>query len=281
MRIYNPAVNAPLKNTRAEGQQKTEKMPLKAGVSGNFQSVKALSGTNNQTTQLTQLLFRLDALQRLFTILSLAASLPGRSPSPITAFLPQLLLPQHQGLLVTWLKHGAGNKVLGEMISQLANPQSTLSQWLHALPENHQNDVKALLRLAAEQRVAELPQQLDDTAIQLHFPQPSGREIQLKIRQQQARSNSKKKGQPRKWTVELTLPVGPSDAFKATAIWCDDQLSLAFESENAAMIGRVEHLSPLLLERLGAMEITTNTVHFRAGKSASVPSSTEGLLIKV
>ncbi|MGF1758371.1 hypothetical protein L4D76_10565 [Photobacterium sagamiensis] len=281
MRIHSPAATPSLNNSKAEGQQKIEKMPVNGRFSANFQPVNTSAKMSNQTTQLDQLLFRLDALQRLFTTLSLVSSLPGRPPSPITQLLPQLLIPQHQALLVNWLKHGAGNKVLGEILTQLANPQSMLIQWLDALPESHQDDIKALLRLAAEQRVTEPAKDLDNTAIQLYLPQPSGREIQLKIRQQQANTNSKKKDLPRKWTVELTLPVGPSDAFSATAIWCDDQLSLAFESENAAMIDRVEHLSPLLFERLGAMGITTDTVNFRVSQAASSPSPANGLLIKV
>ncbi|PSW07572.1 hypothetical protein [Photobacterium lipolyticum] len=281
MRIYSPAVNSPLKNTHAEGQQKIEKIPLSGRVSADVKEVKAFSGTNSQTTQLAQLLFRFDALQRLFTTLSLVSSLPGRSPSPITQLLPQLLIPQHQALLVNWLKHGAGNKMLGEILTQLATPKSTLNQWLQTLPESHQDDLKALLRLAAEQRVGEPPQHSDDTVIQLLFPQPSGRELRLKIHHQQANANRKHKDLPSKWMVELTLPVGSSDAFNATAVWCDGRLNLAFESENAAMIDRVEHLSPLLLKRLGSMGITTDTIHFSVSQDTGVPLPTKGLSIMV
>lgn len=281
MRIYSSPTNFHRQSTNIDGQQNIEKVPQNSVISSDFQPVKILSGENSSKTQLSQLLSRFDALQRLFTTLSLVSSLPGHSPSLITQLLPQLFIPQHQTRLINWLKHGAGNQALGEILAQLAIPQSTLNQWLDKLPDNHQDDLKALLRLAAEQRAMEPTKGGDDTAIQLHFPQLNGREIQLEIRHQPAKPQNKEKVSPRQWTVNLTLPVGLSDSFYATAIGCDNQLNLVFESENAAVIQRVEHLSPLLFERLATMGIKTNTVNFRMRSAASTPLSAQGLSIKV
>lgn len=225
------------------------------------QSGATLFQSGNQISQLSHLLTQLQVLQRLFGHLPPNLSTQG---SPVAQWLTQLVLPQSPAEIVRWLQQGAGKDSLKALVTQLSQPDSPLAKLLASLPDNVQSELKALIRLAAEQRIAGNPVGRDEnTPFILHLPQANGREIRLSVQSRDTQSKTTKKRPGRSWVVTLGLPVGEQDSLQATAIWQDEKLSLSFDSAQPAVLQQAESLSPQLTRRLKALEIKCEAVSFR------------------
>ncbi|MDO6581643.1 hypothetical protein Q4491_09835 [Photobacterium sp. 2_MG-2023] len=216
--------------------------------------------SGQQISQLSHLLTQLHVLQRLFANLPPAVS--GQS-SPIAPWLPQLVLPRTPADIAPWLQQGAGKDSLKALVTQLTQPDSPLARLLASLPADSQTELKALIRLAAEQRIAGAPTGRDEnTPFILHLPQSNGREIRLSVHSNASQQASKRQSPGRAWTVKLGLPVGESNTLEATAIWQDSQLNLAFSCEQSDILTLTEQLTPQLMRRLKQLEINCESVSF-------------------
>ncbi|MGB7995706.1 MAG: hypothetical protein WCF45_06220 [Photobacterium halotolerans] len=216
--------------------------------------------SGQQISQLSHLLTQLHVLQRLFANLPPAVSGQG---SPIASWLSQLVLPRTPADIAPWLQQGAGKDSLKVLVTQLTQPDSPLAKLLASLPADSQAELKALIRLAAEQRIAGAPAGRDEnTPFILHLPQSNGREIRLSVHSNASQQASKRQSPGRAWTVKLGLPVGESNTLEATAIWQDSQLSLAFSCEQPDILALTEQLTPQLIRRLKQLEINCESVSF-------------------
>ncbi|MCG2836958.1 hypothetical protein L6J37_08965 [Photobacterium sp. WH77] len=216
--------------------------------------------SGQQISQLSHLLTQLHVLQRLFANLPPAVS--GQS-SPIAPWLSQLVLPRTPADIAPWLQQGAGKDSLKALVTQLTQPDSPLARLLASLPADSQTELKALIRLAAEQRIAGAPAGRDEnTSFILHLPQSNGREIRLSVHSNASQQASKRQSPGRAWTVKLGLPVGESNTLEATAIWQDSQLNLAFSCEQSDILTLTEQLTPQLMRRLKQLEINCESVSF-------------------
>ncbi|KDM93079.1 hypothetical protein EA58_02505 [Photobacterium galatheae] len=224
------------------------------------QAGATLFQSGNQISQLSHLLTQLHVLQRLFGNLPPSLSAQG---SPIAQWLTQLVLPQSPAEIVRWLQQGAGKDSLKALVTQLSQPDSPLAKLLASLPDNAQSELKALIRLAAEQRIAGNPVGRDEnTPFVLHLPQTNGREIRLSVQSKNTPSKSARKRPGRSWIVTLGLPVGEEDSLQATAIWQDEKLSINFDSAQPTVLQHAESLTPQLTRRLKALEIKCDTISF-------------------
>ena len=301
MRIDNQQQPALTKNSPLE----SKKVPQ---IETNHKLSQSFSPTylpSNSVSQLAQLLTNMNALQRLFTALTPGSSsvTPGSSsvtsgsssaPPPVAQMLSQLLMPQNQAALIPWLKQGAGKQILSQLLQLAAQPDSPLSQWLQAMPADKQDEFKALLRLAAEQRIAQASQEQPEHSVkdparkdneqnllQLHLLQPSGREINLTVRRDTGGGSSNKaEGKPQ-WTVKLALPVGEYDRVHAAALWDQHKLSLRFETDNLRLLKRTEALTPLLSERLAMLGIRCEPATFSLCQPEGREPAVDGFSIMV
>ncbi|WP_052729886.1 flagellar hook-length control protein FliK [Photobacterium halotolerans] len=249
---YPPAAASASKTTAP--QQTASVSPAQPQASATvFQS-------GQQISQLSHLLTQLHVLQRLFTSLPPAVSGQG---SPIAPWLSQLVLPRTPADIATWLQQGAGSNSLKALVTQLSQPDSPLARLLASLPAESQAELKALIRLAAEQRIAGAPAGRDEnTGFILHLPQSNGREIRLHVDAKPAQQASKRPSSGRAWTVRLGLPVGESNTLEATAVWQDSALSLTFSCEQPDILTLTEQLMPQLMRRLKQLEIHCESVSF-------------------
>ncbi|MGF1680382.1 hypothetical protein [Photobacterium minamisatsumaniensis] len=239
---------------------------------------------HSKQSQIDQLLQQMNVLQRLFTTLPLGFTAEKGSPSsPINQLLSQLLLPANQAHLIRWLQQGAGKSTLAELLLQTKNSQSPLRQWLGQLPLKQQEEVIALLKLAAEQRLAPPPATKDAEAVLVYWPllQQTGKEAKLWIQRQPQSTSQPEQGKPN-WTVRLTLPMEENSDLEAIAEWGGHQLGLKFESQSQALLTRTEQLSPFLLTRLEQLGLTAKSVQFNVvPKTGTEPTLAAGILVKV
>ncbi|WP_120510289.1 hypothetical protein [Photobacterium salinisoli] len=222
--------------------------------------------SGQQISQLSHLLTQLHVLQRLFANLPPAVSGQG---SPIAPWLSQLVLPRTPADIVPWLQQGAGKDSLKALVTQLTQPDSPLAKLLASLPADSQAELKALIRLAAEQRIAGAPTGRDEnTPFILHLPQSHGRELRLSVHSKEPQQTSKRQSSGRAWTVKLGLPVGDLDTLEATAVWQDNQLKLAFCCEQPDILALTEQLTPQLMRRLELLDINCQSVSFHQVQSS-------------
>ncbi|MDO6705166.1 hypothetical protein [Photobacterium sp. 1_MG-2023] len=226
--------------------------------------------SGNQISQLSHLLTQLHVLQRLFANLPSALSAQG---SPIAQWLTQLVLPQTPTDIARWLQQGAGRESLKALVTQLSQPDSPLARLLASLPEASQGELKALIRIAAEQRIAGQPVSRDEnTPFILHLPQANGREFRLSVQSRTAKSGSGRKPHSRSWVIKLELPVAAHDCLLATAVWQDEKLNLSFDSAQPEILKQAELLTPQLTRRLKQLDIECESVTYRhAPATADAP----------
>ena len=246
------------------------------------QLVSPAPSSQQQISQLTQLLMKMNVLQRLFTTFTAHSSVStGAPPTLISNLFSQLLLPQNQTVLIQWLQQGAGKDALNQLIKQSTQVDSPLKQWLQEQPTDKQDEFRALLKLAVEQRLAPATKDNEITLLQLHLLQPNGRELLLSV-ERDSRSGTKEKNAKRpQWTVKLDLPVGSYDVVHTIAIWDQQKLALSFESENIQLLKRTEILSPLLTERLTMLGIRSEPANFKVRQSEVSEPSAGGFSILV
>ncbi len=274
MRIDHQQATALTKN----GQTSPKIVPVNETNHKFAQTVNTNTQAAVQNSQLTQLLTQLNVLQRFFTtfIAHSSPSSPSQTPaqSTITNLLSQLLVPENQSAIVQWLQQGAGKKTLALLLKQASQPDSPLKQWLQQFPADKQEEFTALLKLAAEQRMAPTVKENEATVIHLHLLQANGREVKLSIEKDNQSGSKRKNDQKPRWRVQINLPVGTSDAVQAVAIWDQQKLNLAFESDNNLLLKRTELLAPLLSERLAMLGIQTEPATFKLAQPLCLDNST-------
>ncbi|OZS45682.1 hypothetical protein ASV53_01950 [Photobacterium sanguinicancri] len=249
----------------SDRQVNTDKVRLNGQVVDTSQSVNTKVVEQNPHQRLQTLLTNLPALQRFVALLS-SLNTTSTTPQNFTQqILSQLLLPNNQATLIPWLRQGAGQSAVQMLLQQLAIPNSTVYQWLSDLSPSDQNDFKALLRLAAEQRVALNAQQDSDipTVLQLHLAQAQGKEIKLHVWRDKAKSGSQKNEKQESWHIDLTLPIGGSETLITKAVWKNQQLHLLFSSTSAQLLQRTELLAPHLTHRMQSLGIATSNMSFK------------------
>lgn len=278
VRIDNTQAPALTKN----GQLYSKKVPENEINHKLSQPVSPPPPAQGKISQLTQLLTQMNVLQRLFTTFTAHSSAKTIAPPAlITHLFSQLLLPQNQTILIQWLRQGAGKHVLSQFLEQSTQADSPLKQWLLTLPSDEQEEFKALLKLAAEQRVALTTKENELTSLQLHLLQPTGRELQLSIERDTSSESERKADKHPQWTVKLALPVGSYDVVHAAAIWDQQKLVLSFETDNVQLLRRTEVLSPLLTERLAMLGFRCEPATFKVRQADVSEHRVEGLSIKV
>lgn len=245
---------------------------------------------SNPVSQLPQLLLSINSLQRLVTLLfnplnSGTAKLTTPLPNNLNAIFQQLFAPNNQASLIAWLQQGGERKPLAQLLQQLSHPQSPLNQWLKTLSLDQQQDVTALLRLAGEQRGPETQRAQESNSIHLQYPISNEQFIDIKVKKDSDDSSSNAdKNINSCWTVKLTLPIGAIDILNVTAQWENSTLNTAFSTTNAALLTRVEKVTPLLLARMKQLGITCKTPSFQHQLNTDIEAehiSHTGLLIKV
>ncbi|MGF1730463.1 hypothetical protein [Photobacterium kasasachensis] len=190
-------------------------------------------------------------------------------------------MPKNKATLIQWLRQGAGKPALLQLLEQSRQADSPLKQWLQQLPTDKQDEFNALLKLAVEQRLAANGKDNDATLLQLHLLQPNGRELKLSVEKDPDASPARSTEQSSKWTIRLALPVGQYDIVHAIAVWQQQNLALAFESDNREWLNRTEALSPVLTERLAMLGIDSEPATFTFRPPQIVEPKTEGLSILV
>ncbi|MCW8328206.1 hypothetical protein MD588_05235 [Photobacterium sp. SDRW27] len=236
-------------------------------------------------------------LQRIFTTFT-AHSSTSTSPVPtvVANLWSQLLLPQNQSVLIQWLQQGAGKQALAQLLQQSTQADGPLKQWLQEMPADKREEFKALLKLAAEQRLALAAKEptvrdpsarelnikdSEQTLLQLNLLQPNGRELKLSVERDPYSGAKNKAGNRPQWTIKLALPVGQHDVVHAAAIWDQHKLVLGFETENAHLLKRTESLSPLLYDRLAVLGIRCEPATFKVRQPNAIEQKVEGLSILV
>ncbi|PSV28786.1 MULTISPECIES: hypothetical protein [unclassified Photobacterium] len=244
----------------------------------------------NLISQLPQLLLSINSLQRLVTLLSNplnsgTAKLATSPSNNLNTIFQQLFAPQNQTSLITWLQQGGERKPLAQLLQQLSQPQSQLNQWLKTLSPEQQQDIPALLRLAAEQRGPETQRTQDTNSIYLQWPMNNNQSIDIKIKNENEDSDSNAdKSINSCWTVKLALPIGAIDILNVTAQWKNSTLTTVFETVNPLLLHKIEQVSPLLFSRMAQLGINCESPKFLQAqdKESNDPlASSNGLLIKV
>ena len=244
----------------------------------------------NLISQLPQLLLSINSLQRLVTLLSNplnsgTAKLATSPSNNLNTIFQQLFAPQNQASLIAWLQQGGERKPLALLLQQLSQPQSQLNQWLKTLSPEQQQDIPALLRLAAEQRGPETQRTQDTNSIYLQWPINNNQSIDIKIKNEHEDSNSNAdKNINSCWTVKLALPIGAIDILNVTAQWKNSTLTTVFETVNPLLLHKIELVSPLLFSRMAQLGINCESPKFRQAQdkeSNDHLASSNGLLIKV
>ncbi|PSV46522.1 hypothetical protein [Photobacterium sp. GB-36] len=244
----------------------------------------------NLISQLPQLLLSINSLQRLVTLLSNplnsgTAKLATSPSNNLNTIFQQLFAPQNQTSLIAWLQQGGERKPLAQLLQQLSQPQSQLNQWLKTLSPEQQQDIPALLRLAAEQRGPETQRTQDTSSIYLQWPMNNNQSIDIKIKNENEDSNSNAdKSINSCWTVKLALPIGAIDILNVTAQWKNSTLTTVFETVNPLLLHKIEQVSPLLFSRMAQLGINCESPKFLQAqdKESNDPlASSNGLLIKV
>ncbi|MGR5146695.1 hypothetical protein ACQKP8_09145 [Photobacterium alginatilyticum] len=278
MRIDSSQTSALTKS----GQIEPKKVPENETNTKIPQSVNTNKSIQGQISQLSQVLMQMNVLQRFFTTFVAQSSSPSTPSSPaVTNLLSQLLMPENKATLIQWLRQGAGKPVLLQLLEQSRQADSPLRQWLQQLPTDKQDEFNALLKLAVEQRLAANGKDNDATLLQLHLLQPNGRELKLSVEKDPDANPARSTEQSSKWTIRLALPVGQYDIVHAIAVWQQQNLALAFESDNREWLKRTEVLSPVLTERLAILGIDSEPATFTFRPPQIVEPKTEGLSILV
>jgi len=278
IRIDNRQASALTKS----GQLHPKKVPVNETNHKLPQTVNTNQPVQGQISQLSQVLMQMNVLQRFFTTFVAHASTSSMPSSPVvTNLLSQLLMPENQAILIQWLRQGAGKQVLAQLLEQSRQTDSPLKQWLLQLPTDKQEEFSALLKLAAEQRLAPAVKDTDTTLLQLHLLQPSGRELQLSVEKDPGSGPDRKSDHPPKWTIRLALPVGHDDTVHAIAVWEKETLALQFESDSRAWLQRTESLSPILTERLAMLGIQSEPATFAFRPPEVSKPKREGLSILI
>ncbi|EAR56185.1 hypothetical protein SKA34_02329 [Photobacterium sp. SKA34] len=263
-------------------------------LSGNINSQSPLFNSpggkeQNLISQLPQLLLSINSLQRFVTLLSTpldsgTAKLVPPSNSLNTIF-QQLFAPQNQASLIHWLQQGGERRPLAQLLQQLSQPQSLLNQWLKTLSPEQQQDIPALLRLAAEQRGPEIQRTQDTNSIYLQWPINNNQSIDIKIKNEHEDSSSNAvKNINSCWTVKLALPIGAIDILNVTAQWKNSTLTTLFETINPLLLHKIEQVSPLLFSRMAQLGINCESPKFLKAsdkESNDNLATSNGLLIKV
>ncbi|MGR5077812.1 hypothetical protein [Photobacterium swingsii] len=270
----------------SDRQVNTDKVQLNTKVIDTSQSVTTKVVQQTTQSQLHQLLTNLPALQRFVALLS---SLNGTLTAPqnlTQQIFSQLLLPKNQAAMIPWLQQGAGQSAIKVLLQQLSTPNSTLNLWLSDLSTHEQNEFKALLRLAAEQRLALSPQPDTDipNVLQLHLAQAQGREIKLHVWRENTKRKHKENEKEDTWHINLTLPIGKSESLITKAVWKNEQLNLLFSSTSPQLLQRTELLTPHLTHRMQSLGIATSNITFKQTSKAydSGESATyTGLIAKI
>ena len=244
----------------------------------------------NLVSQLPQLLLSINSLQRLVTLLSNplnsgSARLATSPSNSLNTIFQQLFAPQNQASLIAWLQQGGERKPLALLLQQLSQPQSQLNQWLKTLSPEQQQDIPALLRLAAEQRGPETQRTQDTNSIYLQWPINNNQsiDIQIKNEHEDSKSNADKNINSC-WTVKLALPIGAIDILNVTAQWENNILTTVFETVNPLLLHKIEQVSPLLFSRMAQLGINCESPKFMQAQdkeSNDHLASSNGLLIKV
>ncbi|KJG18602.1 hypothetical protein [Photobacterium angustum] len=244
----------------------------------------------NLVSQLPQLLLSINSLQRLVTLLSNplnsgSARLASSPSNSLNTIFQQLFAPQNQASLIAWLQQGGERKPLALLLQQLSQPQSQLNQWLKTLSPEQQQDIPALLRLAAEQRGPETQRTQDTNSIYLQWPINNNQsiDIQIKNEHEDSKSNADKNINSC-WTVKLALPIGAIDILNVTAQWKNNILTTVFETVNPLLLHKIEQVSPLLFSRMAQLGINCESPKFMQAQdkeSNDHLASSNGLLIKV
>ncbi|WP_139310462.1 hypothetical protein [Photobacterium proteolyticum] len=190
-------------------------------------------------------------------------------------------MPENKATLIQWLRQGAGKPILLQLLEQSRQADSPLRQWLQQLPTDKQDEFNALLKLAVEQRLAANGKDTDTSLLQLHLLQPNGRELKLSVEKDPDASPARSTEQSSKWTIRLALPVGQYDTVHAIAVWQQQNLALAFESDNREWLKRTEVLSPVLTERLAMLGIDSEPAIFTLRPPQVIEPNTEGLSILI
>ncbi|KJG03705.1 hypothetical protein [Photobacterium angustum] len=244
----------------------------------------------NLVSQLPQLLLSINSLQRLVTLLSNplnsgSARLATSPSNSLNTIFQQLFAPQNQASLIAWLQQGGERKPLALLLQQLSQPQSQLNQWLKTLSPEQQQDIPALLRLAAEQRGPETQRTQDTNSIYLQWPINNNQSIDIKIKNEHEDSKSNAdKNINSCWTVKLALPIGTIDILNVTAQWKNNILTTVFETVNPLLLHKIEQVSPLLFSRMAQLGINCESPKFMQAQdkeSNDHLASSNGLLIKV
>ncbi|MGF1690377.1 hypothetical protein [Photobacterium kagoshimensis] len=249
----------------SDRQVNTDKVQLNTKVVDTSQPVTTKVVQQTASSQLHQLLTNLPALQRFVALLS---SLNGTLAAPqnlTQQIFSQLFLPNNQATIIPWLQQGAGQSAIKVLLQQLSTPNSTLNLWLSDLSTHEQNEFKALLRLAAEQRVALSPQPDTDipNVLQLHLAQAQGREIKLHVWRENTKRKHKENEKEDTWHINLTLPIGKSESLITKAVWKNEQLNLLFSSTSPQLLQRTELLTPHLTHRMQSLGIATSNITFK------------------
>ncbi|KJG40346.1 hypothetical protein UA32_00780 [Photobacterium angustum] len=244
----------------------------------------------NLVSQLPQLLLSINSLQRLVTLLSNplnsgSARLATSPSNSLNTIFQQLFAPQNQASLIAWLQQGGERKPLALLLQQLSQPQSQLNQWLKTLSPEQQQDIPALLRLAAEQRGPETQRTQDTNSIYLQWPINNNQSIDIKIKNEHEDSKpNAEKNINSCWTVKLALPIGAIDILNVTAQWKNNILTTVFETVNPLLLHKIEQVSPLLFSRMAQLGINCESPKFMQAQdkeSNDHLASSNGLLIKV
>ncbi|EAS64022.1 hypothetical protein L4D04_08790 [Photobacterium angustum] len=265
--------------------------PLSGNINSQSPLLTSAGGKEqNLISQLPQLLLSINSLQRLVTLLSNplnsgTAKLATSPSNSLNTIFQQLFAPQNQASLIAWLQQGGERKPLAKLLQQLSQPQSQLNQWLKTLSPEQQQDIPALLRLAAEQRGPETQRTQDTNSIYLQWPINNNQSIDIKIKNEHEDSKSNAdKNINSCWTVKLALPIGAIDILNVTAQWKNSTLTTVFETVNPLLLHKIEQVSPLLFSRMTQLGINYESPKFLQAQdkeSNDHLASSNGLLIKV
>ncbi|MEC6795930.1 hypothetical protein VXS03_02555 [Photobacterium sp. S4TG1] len=239
-------------------------------------------------SQVPQLLLSMNSLQRLVTNLLVPLNLgtvksTQSTPQLLQQLFNQLLLPNNQATLITWLRHNTGHQTLATLLLQLSQPSSLLNQWLSQLSPEQQQEFSALLRLAGEQRGPESQRSPDNNNIHLQWVQDNGQTVLLQINNRSHKKTNVVKNNNSQWTVKLSLPIGAIDIMNVIACWHQQQLSTCFECTNQTLLHHIERVTPYLISRLQQLGINSTPPQYKLAitQQHNLPAVASGLSIKV
>lgn len=186
----------------------------------------------------------------------------------------QLMLPNAGDTqsISQWLRQRPADQTLASLLTILTN------QALSA-DDTTSTELKAMLMLTAEKRIAESPR---DGQFHWVLPvnEPTLPPIEIRAYREQ-KHDTRDEEDEQAFCIKITLPMNNGALLVAAARLDKSSLSLDFQSSNNLLTQKVQKAVPVLEQVLAGHNIVLGNVNVETKRSAQEPQNVSGISIKV